>query len=74
MSRYYRECPFCGANLDPSEICDCRDAAENGENRVKRPQARFDGREVTQPQKNQRDTRSRRFCTILEGMCDEQQA
>lgn len=52
MSRYYRECPFCGANLDPSEICDCRDAAESSENRVKRPQARFDG----EPQENQRDT------------------
>lgn len=20
----YRECPHCGANLDPEEICDCR--------------------------------------------------
>lgn len=26
MSRYYRTCPECGANLDPGEICeDCRD-------------------------------------------------
>lgn len=20
---YYRECPDCGVNLDPGEICDC---------------------------------------------------
>ncbi len=26
MSRYYRVCPGCGANLDPGEICDdCRE-------------------------------------------------
>lgn len=23
-STYYRECPDCGAFLDPGEICDCR--------------------------------------------------
>jgi len=22
---YYRTCPYCGANLDPGERCDCRD-------------------------------------------------
>lgn len=21
---YYRTCEFCGCNLDPGEICDCR--------------------------------------------------
>lgn len=21
---YYRECPFCGAHLDPEEKCDCQ--------------------------------------------------
>ena len=21
---YYRTCPHCGSNLDPSEICDCQ--------------------------------------------------
>lgn len=21
---YYRTCPYCGANLDPGERCDCR--------------------------------------------------
>lgn len=21
--KYYRQCPECGANLDPGEICDC---------------------------------------------------
>lgn len=26
MSRYYRTCPGCGANLDPDEVCeDCRE-------------------------------------------------
>ena len=25
MKRYdYRTCPYCGANLDPGETCDCR--------------------------------------------------
>lgn len=24
----YRECPYCGANLDPGELCDCRDKEE----------------------------------------------
>ena len=23
---YYNECPFCGANLDPGEPCDCQDS------------------------------------------------
>lgn len=22
---YYRTCPHCGSNLDPGEVCDCRD-------------------------------------------------
>lgn len=22
---YYRECEYCGASLDPSDRCDCRD-------------------------------------------------
>ena len=22
---YYRTCPWCGAALDPGEVCDCRD-------------------------------------------------
>lgn len=21
---YYRECPYCGVNLDPGERCDCQ--------------------------------------------------
>ena len=24
---YYHECPYCGANLDPDERCDCREKA-----------------------------------------------
>lgn len=37
---YFRICPNCGANLDPGEVCDCRDgkalaSADNaGEGRV----------------------------------------
>lgn len=23
---YYKVCPYCGANLDPGEICDCRES------------------------------------------------
>lgn len=22
---YYRTCPFCGAHLDPGEVCDCQE-------------------------------------------------
>jgi len=22
---YYRTCPYCGVNLDPGEVCDCRE-------------------------------------------------
>lgn len=25
MSTYYHTCPYCGANLDPGERCDCQD-------------------------------------------------
>ena len=25
---YYRTCPYCGANLDPGERCDCQDKQE----------------------------------------------
>lgn len=21
---WYKECPYCGAHLDPGEVCDCR--------------------------------------------------
>lgn len=27
----YRKCPYCGANLDPGEVCDCREKAAPGE-------------------------------------------
>lgn len=26
MRTYYKECRYCGANLDPGEQCDCREA------------------------------------------------
>lgn len=34
----YKTCPYCGANLDPGEECDCRrdeetDQTETGENK-----------------------------------------
>ena len=32
---YYRECPYCGAHLDPGERCDCRDDAQNEEPEIK---------------------------------------
>lgn len=22
---YYRTCPYCGAHLDPGELCDCQE-------------------------------------------------
>lgn len=25
---YYYTCPYCGANLDPGERCDCQDKQE----------------------------------------------
>lgn len=27
-NRYYTSCPYCNANLDPGERCDCRERAE----------------------------------------------
>lgn len=31
MAEYYWTCPFCNANLDPGESCDCRKEVENSE-------------------------------------------
>lgn len=28
---YYRTCPYCGANLDPGERCDCQDEEQPDE-------------------------------------------
>lgn len=28
---YYKICPFCGAHLDPGELCDCSGDKESGE-------------------------------------------
>lgn len=28
---YYKVCPHCGANLDPGEVCDCKEEREDGE-------------------------------------------
>lgn len=25
---YYRTCPYCGASLDPEEVCDCEEAED----------------------------------------------
>lgn len=29
----YRECPYCGAHLDPGEKCDCQKEEDEDENR-----------------------------------------
>lgn len=28
---YYHTCPYCGANLDPQESCDCQKVTEQSE-------------------------------------------
>lgn len=28
---FYKTCPFCGANLDPGEKCDCQDTKKEEE-------------------------------------------
>ena len=38
----YRVCPFCGANLDPGERCDCQDHAKEQEQQ----EIRNDSKEV----------------------------
>ena len=30
MSTYYWTCPYCGANLDPGERCDCKESTDSG--------------------------------------------
>lgn len=30
MSKQYNTCPYCGANLDPGERCDCPRASPGG--------------------------------------------
>ncbi|MBQ8924062.1 MAG: hypothetical protein IJ053_04635 [Lachnospiraceae bacterium] len=32
---YYRECEFCGSNLDPQERCDCREELERKKMEIK---------------------------------------
>ena len=27
---YYKTCPLCGANLDPGEVCECKEEAAPG--------------------------------------------
>ncbi|MDD6191876.1 MAG: hypothetical protein PUB24_02190 [Lachnospiraceae bacterium] len=31
---FYRECPYCGCNLDPGEHCDCREKKREKEHRL----------------------------------------
>lgn len=38
-SMYYNECPYCGANLDPCEKCDCRETEEKTEENKKENEA-----------------------------------
>ena len=28
----YKTCPYCGANLDPGEICDCEEKGKDAQN------------------------------------------
>lgn len=37
FSDYY-SCPFCGASLDPGEVCDCQESTDSRENRTEAPQ------------------------------------
>ena len=32
---YYKECPFCGCNLDPEEKCDCQDKKKKREELIR---------------------------------------
>lgn len=32
--RYYDVCPYCNGNLDPGEICTCRQEKEQETNRI----------------------------------------
>lgn len=34
---YYQTCPYCGANLDPGESCDCEEATAIREHRAPDP-------------------------------------
>lgn len=40
MAHYYYECPNCGGNLDPGEICDCRNAEKEVQKDVDNDRAR----------------------------------
>lgn len=31
---YYRECPWCGSNLDPDERCECRKRAQEQKEKI----------------------------------------
>lgn len=31
---FYRQCPFCGANLDPGEPCDCQEEKKKEKKRL----------------------------------------
>lgn len=31
---YYRECPWCGSNLDPGEQCECRKRAQEQKEKI----------------------------------------
>ncbi len=38
FSDYY-SCPFCGASLDPGEVCDCQESTDSRENLIKIPKS-----------------------------------
>nr|DAT32059.1 MAG TPA: Rad50 zinc hook motif [Caudoviricetes sp.] len=31
---YYRECPWCGSNLDPGERCECRKRSQEQKKKI----------------------------------------
>lgn len=45
----YRTCPYCGANLDPGERCDCQDQEEQEDEENKK--ATMPASTVADPQK-----------------------
>lgn len=36
---YYRKCPYCGDNLDPGEICECRERELERQRQLRKRQA-----------------------------------
>lgn len=50
---YYWTCPYCGANLDPDEACDCRKESVEDIKDYKAVQNKEDESNVYVPEKQQ---------------------